>query len=154
MITSYDNANSIGNIEIPISFFEMIHNISMYLLLDDKHDLGRFSYYNRSDHWYHGSNNVDHPGIYHHWQIGIFGLLFAQVGSLFTKGKEMYDTFKKIESGDLSGIDESLISSIETDNTISLEDYDNEVSGIHKVVPLPTPLQKDKNLILKTNLPT
>jgi hypothetical protein len=157
MITSYENANAVGNVDIPLPFFEMIHNISMYLLLDDKHDLGRFSYYNRSDHWYHGNNNIHHPGIFHHWQIGILGLLFSSVGSLLVKGKEIYESFKKIESGDLSGIDDSLISSLETDNTISLEEYNNEISGIDKITPLtltPSPKPRDKKLILKTNLPT
>ncbi len=164
MITSYENANAVGNIDIPLPFFEMIHNISMYLLLDDKHDLGRFSYYNRSDHWYHGNNNIHHPGIFHHWQIGIFGLLFSSIGSLIVKGKEMYEGFKKIEGGDLSGLDQSLIDSLETDNTISLEEYNNEISDINKITPLtliptkpttkPRDKDKDKKLILKTNLPT
>lgn len=146
MITSYDKANAVGNIDIPISFFEMIHNISMYLLHDDKHDLGRFAYYDRTDHWYHGSNNIHHPGIFHHWQVAIVGLLFSQIGSLFYKGKEMYDSFKKIESGDLSDLDQSLIDTLETDNTISLEDYNEEVSDIK-------PVSKPKNLMIKANLP-
>lgn len=146
MITSYSQANSVGNIDIPISLFEMIHNISMYLLLDDKHDLGRFVYYDRTDHWYHGSNNIHHESPFHHWQIAILGLMFAQVGSLFVKGKEMFDSFKKIESGDLTGIDSSLIDSLE-DNTISLEEYKGEIADI-KSLPKET-----KKLTIKANLP-
>lgn len=159
MIVDYNTGNTVGNIEIPLSLFEMIHNVSMYLLLDDKHDLGRFAYYNRTDHWYHGNNNIDHPGVFHHWQIGIFGLLFSSIGSLLVKGREIYDNFKKIESGDLSGLDQSLIDSLETDNTISLDDYNSELSGIPKIISLREIQNKpetipDKKLILKTRLPT
>lgn len=150
MIVSYENANSVGDIDIPISFFEMIHNISMYLLHDDAHDLGFFSYYNRNSHYYQGKRSPDHPSPFHHYQIAIIGLLFAQVGSLFYKGKEMYDSFKKIEGGDLSDLDQSLIDTLETDNTISLDDYNNEVSDIKKINELPSP---KKNLLIKANLP-
>lgn len=150
MIVSYENANSVGNIDIPISFFEMVHNISMFLIMEDKKDLGRFQYFNRSDYYYYNKHSPNHESPWHHWQIGLIGLLFSHVGSLFYKGKEMYDSFKKIEGGDLSDLDQSLIDTLETDNTILLDDYNNEVSDIKKINELPSP---KKNLLIKANLP-
>lgn len=111
---------------LPMEFFEVIHNVSMYLLLDDAADIGRFSYYNRSDHWYHGSNNIHHPSPLHHWQVAIFGLLFSQIGSVVAKGVEMYQGYRKLENGDFSDLDPDIIDLVE-DNSIALEEYQDEV---------------------------
>jgi hypothetical protein len=117
----------------PMEFFEAIHNFSMYLILDDVHDLGRGQYYERIDHFYHGRKSPHHPSPFHHYQIGIAGLLFSQVGSLITKGMEMIDDYKKMESGDLSGLDDDIRNLIEGDNTIPLAEYQKEVSTLPKV---------------------
>ena len=72
--------------QLPTELFEVIHNISKFLILDDAHDVGRFQYYGRKDHWYHGRNNHDHPGLWHHWQIGMMGMIIAEVGAVAVKG--------------------------------------------------------------------
>jgi hypothetical protein len=127
----------------PMEFFEAVHNFSMYLILDDVHDLGRGQYYERIDHFYHGRKSPHHPSPLHHWQLGIAGLLFSQVGSLITKGIEMIDDYKKMESGDLSGLDDDIRNLIEGDNTIPLAEYQKEVATLPKVGEddLPDPLK-------------
>jgi hypothetical protein len=118
---------------VPMELFEMIHNFSMYLILDDVHDLGRGQYYERIDHFYHGKKSPHHPSPFHHYQIGIAGLLFSQIGSLLSKGMEMIDDYKKMESGDLSGLDDDVRKLVEGDNTIPLAEYQKEVSTLPKV---------------------
>ena len=131
------------DVKTPEQLFELIHNVSLYLLIDDKSDLGRFQYYGRDDHYYHGKHSPDHPSPFHHWQIGILGLIVSQLGSIMTKASEMYNTFQAVESGDYSAIDNDILEMAEDDNTISLEDYKNEVSSI--------PLQSDKEDLLFHN---
>jgi hypothetical protein len=118
---------------VPMELFEMIHNFSVYLLIDDKHDLGRGQYYDRIDHYYHGRKSPHHPSVLHHYQLGIAGLLFSQVGSLITKGIEMIDDYKKMESGDLSGLDDDIRNLIEGDNTIPINEYSEEIKDIPKL---------------------
>jgi hypothetical protein len=114
---------------LPMEIFEAIHNFSLYLILDDVHDLGRGQYYERIDHFYHGRKSPDHPSVLHHWQLGLAGLLVSQVGSLLTKGLELYSDYKKIESGDLRDMDPNIIDLLEEENTevIPLEEYKDEV---------------------------
>lgn len=91
---------------IPMEFWEMIHDFSMFLIVDDKHDLGHFSYWNRNDHYYRFKKSPNHPSPFHHYQIGILGLVLAQIGGLFSKAleikneltpqKEIPHKFKKI----------------------------------------------------------
>lgn len=129
-----DQANAANVIPIlPMHFFELVHDISMFLILDDKHDIGRTVYYNRSDHWYHGKNNVHHPSPWHHYQIGIMGLLVSQIGSIISKGMEMVGDYRKIEGGDLSGIDKDIIDLVEMDNVVPLDEYQDEVRTITPV---------------------
>jgi hypothetical protein len=82
---------------LPMEIFEAIHNFSLYLILDDVHDLGRGQYYERIDHFYHGRKSPDHPSVLHHWQLGLAGLLVSQVGSLLTKGLELYSDSLKTD---------------------------------------------------------
>src|SRR6476469_7051132 len=127
MITQRQLAEQAGFIKPPMEIFEIIHNVSMYLLVDDMHDLGRGQYYKRTDYYYHGKHSPDHPSPFHHWILGYFGILTSQIGSALLKGLEMYDDYKKIEGGDLSDLDEKIIELAEEDNTISLEEYKDEV---------------------------
>jgi len=116
-----------------MEIFEIIHNVSMYLLVDDMHDLGRGQYTKRTDYYYHGKHSPDHPSPFHHWILGYFGILTSQIGTALLKGLEMYDDYKKIEGGDLSDIDEKIIDLVEEDNTISLDEYSKEIDDIPKL---------------------
>lgn len=108
--------------------FELIHNVSMFLIMDDKDDLGRFTYYDRHEHWYQGKNSPHHPTPWHHWQIGAIGLLVSQIGALVSKGVEMYNDYKDVESGAINV--DSELGDVFSDNTIALEEYQKEVSEI------------------------
>lgn len=108
--------------------FELLHNISMFLIMDDKHDLGRFTYYDRHEHYYQGKHSPHHPTPWHHWQIGALGLMVSQIGALMSKGVEMYNDYKDAESGVVE-MDADLNAVFE-DNTISLESYKEEVSNL------------------------
>lgn len=114
----------------PTEIFELIHNFSMFLIKDDKHDIGQFIYYDRDSHYYHGKHSPDHPTAFHHWQIGLMGLVISQLGSLISKGSEMYSDYKKIENGDMSEIDPEIMNIMNDNNTISLDDYKQETSDI------------------------
>lgn len=133
MIIPREMAESVNNVKLPMEIFEILHNISLYLIEDDRADLGRFAYSDRVDHWYHGKNNIHHPGVMHHWILGLFGMLTAQVGSLALKGYEMYKDYKRIESGDYRDIDKSIMDLVEDNNTMPLEEYKNEVMAIAPV---------------------
>lgn len=75
--------------QIPLEFWEFLHDISLFLIVDDKHDLGHFTYYNRNDHYYRFKKSPHHPSPFHHWQIGIVGLVTAQLGGLLSKALEI-----------------------------------------------------------------
>ena len=124
---------------LPLELFEMIHNVSMFLILEDKKDIGRFQYYDRTDYYWKGRFSPDHPSPWHHYHVGIFGLLISQIGSVVAKGLEMFDTYRKIESGDLSEVDRDILDIMEVDNTISLDDYTKEVK---KILPTEEIVQK------------
>lgn len=130
MITSYDIGSQIGDLTIPMEFFELIHNLSMYLLLDDRLDVGHFAYTGRQFHYYHGKHSPDHPSIHHHWTLAVAGLIFSEVGSVVNKGVELFKSYQTIESGDLSSVDQSIIDLVEEDNTVSLDDFEKEVAII------------------------
>lgn len=67
---------------IPDEVFEIMHEFSVFLLKDDKHDLGYYRYYKRKGHYYMGKPAPNHPGMLHHWQVGMAGLIMAQLGGL------------------------------------------------------------------------
>lgn len=67
---------------IPDEVFEIMHEFSVFLLKDDKHDLGYYRYYKRKGHYYMGKPAPNHPGMLHHWQVGMAGLVMAQLGGL------------------------------------------------------------------------
>lgn len=74
---------------LPQEFWEMVHDISMFLVLDDKHDLGHFAYSNRNHHYYRGKKSPNHPQPFHHWQLGMIGIVVAQMGALISKALEI-----------------------------------------------------------------
>lgn len=86
-------AHQLTNIDIPMKFWEMLHEFSLFLLVDDKHDIGRFTYYNRDDHYYHFKHSPHHPTPFHHWQVGVVGLFVSQMGALVSKAMEMKREF-------------------------------------------------------------
>ena len=130
MIAPRSITEQIGLPKLPLELFEVIHNVSLYLLVDDKYDLGRGQYYNRSDHFYHGNFSPDHPSSLHHWILGYFGILTSQIGSAMVKAFEMFDDYNKLEKGDLSGIDKDIIDLVEEDTAIPLEDYKQELAHL------------------------
>lgn len=75
--------------QIPMEFWEMMHDFSMFLIVDDKHDLGRFSYYDRKGHFYRHAESPHHPSPFHHYQVGILGLFVSQVGAVVSKALEI-----------------------------------------------------------------
>lgn len=133
MIVDYSTGSTYGIPKIPLEFFEMIHNVSEYLLLDDKHDIGRFSYFNRTDYYWKGQYSPDHPSPLHHWYLGWIGMLFAQIGAIAMKGLEVADTYQKVQRGDMSEIDDEVLKMFE--EPMTLDDYKVSVSDI----PLESP---------------
>lgn len=91
---------------IPIELWEALHDISLFLIVDDQHDLGRFSYYGDESHYYRFQKRPDHPSPFHHYQLGILGLVVSQIGALFStvldikngmmEEKELPNRFHKI----------------------------------------------------------
>ncbi len=80
---------------VPIEFWEFIHELSMFFVIDDIHDLGKFSYWNRNDHYYKFKKSPHHPSPFHHWQVGVIGLFLAQMGAAITKALDMKDSFEE-----------------------------------------------------------
>lgn len=97
------------------------------MLLDDKHDIGRFSYYNRTDYYWKGKYSPDHPSPLHHWYFGWLGMLFAQIGAIAMKGLEVAQTYESVQRGDLSGIDAEVLEMFD-ETPVSLNDYNKEIS--------------------------
>ena len=79
--------------KIPIEFWEFIYELSTALIIDDVHDIGKFSYWNRHDHYYHFKKSPHHPSPFHHWQVGFFGAFIAQIGAAITKAMDMKESF-------------------------------------------------------------
>lgn len=137
MIAPRVMAESLGTLPIPLEFFEILHNISMFLIKDDISDLGRFRYTDRDDHYYKGRLSPHHNSTLHHWQIGAMGLFLSQIGSLMSVGMNVYNDYKKIETGDLSGIDDDIIDLLDDNNTITVDEYKEEVKEIPETSSLP-----------------
>jgi hypothetical protein len=132
VITSKElGERSVDKLPIPTEFFEIIHNISLFLLRDDISDLGRFSYYDREDHYYHGNKSTDHPSMMHHWQIGIVGLVVSQFGSLLNIGKDIYDDYKGMKEGRMN---DEVRRILDNDTSIPLDDYKAETSSLPIVI--------------------
>jgi hypothetical protein len=130
MIIERHISEKVGVLPVPMEFFEILHNISMFLINDDAGDVGHFRYHERDYHYYHGKQSPSHPGVMHHWQIGVCGLLISQLGSLLNLGMGVYEDYKKAEKGDVSDIDQDILDLVDSDNVISMEDYKEEVSAI------------------------
>ena len=95
---------------IPDEFFEVMHEFSVFLLKDDKHDLGYYRYYKRKGHYYMGKHSPDHPGMLHHWQVGMAGLIFAQLGGLLNLARNAVTSDEMVSSmGDGELYDESTV---------------------------------------------
>jgi hypothetical protein len=131
-------AESLGVLPVPLELFEILHNVSMFLIRDDARDLGRFRYRDRDDHYYRGRLAPHHRSTIHHWQIGVMGLFLSQIGSLMSVGMGVVDGYKKVvESGDMSEIDDDILGLIEDDNTITIDEYKEEVKEIPVSSSLP-----------------
>lgn len=59
------------------------------LIIDDKDDLGYFSYKGRNRHRYHGQNNPNHPLPFHHWQAGVMLLGLSQILTLASLARDV-----------------------------------------------------------------
>lgn len=95
---------------IPDEFFEVMHEFSVFLLKDDKHDLGYYRYYKRKGHYYMGKQSPDHPGMLHHWQVGMAGLIFAQLGGLLNLARNAVTSDEMVASmGEGELYDESTV---------------------------------------------
>ena len=112
---------------IPDEVFEIMHEFSVFLLKDDKHDLGYYRYYRRKGHYYMGQPAPDHPGMLHHWQVGMAGLIMAQLGGLINLARNAItstDMAENMPEGEL--YDESTV-------------IDLPESSVEEVPPVPTP---------------
>lgn len=128
VITSKEmGERSIDKIPIPTEFFEIIHNVSLFLLRDDISDIGRFTYYDRDDHYYHGNKSTDHPSMLHHWQFGIIGLVVSQFGSLLNIGKDIYDDYKGMKEGRMN---DDVRRILDNETSIPLEEYKEETAAL------------------------
>ena len=123
---------------IPDEVFEIMHEFSVFLLKDDKHDLGYYRYYRRKGHYYMGRPAPDHPGMLHHWQVGMAGLIMAQLGGLINLARNAItstDMAENMPEGEL--YDESTV-------IIDLPE-----SSVEEVPPVPMPslsMQQEEEL--------
>lgn len=62
---------------MPIARF--VDKLGEFLIADDKHDIGYYSYRNRNSHFYHGRKAPHHPSVMHHWQVGGLLMFGAQM---------------------------------------------------------------------------
>jgi hypothetical protein len=77
---------------MPQEILKLIHNFGYSMLLDDKHDIGKFSYSNRPGY-------PPHPSGIHHWYIGAAMMTLAQVGGMLQKMKEFMEVGLEAGSG-------------------------------------------------------
>ena len=115
---------------VPDEVFEIMHEFSVFLLKDDKHDLGYYRYYRRKGHYYMGRPAPDHPGMLHHWQIGMAGLIMAQLGGLINLARSA------ITSSDMA---ENMPDSELYDESTVIDLPDSSVHETETVPPVPTP---------------
>jgi hypothetical protein len=113
---------------VPDEVFEIMHEFSVFLLKDDKHDLGYYRYYKRKGHYYMGRPAPDHPGMLHHWQIGMAGLIMAQLGGLINLARNaIANPAESMEESEL--YDESTV----------IDLPESSVSESETAPPVPTP---------------
>ena len=145
MIVDYNTGASYDMPKIPIEFFEMVHNISKFLLLDDRHDIGRFSYRNRTDYYWKGTYSPDHISPLHHWYLGWIGMIVAQIGAITMKGLEVAQTYDKVNRGNMSDVDSDVLAMFkDDDDSIALDDYKEELYNLpFSETALPEPVQPD-----------
>lgn len=123
---------------IPDEVFEIMHEFSVFLLKDDKHDLGYYRYYRRKGHYYMGRPAPNHPSMLHHWQIGIGGLILAQLGGLLNLARNAMTSNDMVEQmGEGELYDESTV-------------IDLPESAVHEV---PTPPLTNHEMIVE-DIPT
>lgn len=67
---------------------ESLYNVGEFLLRDDAHDIGHFSYRNRP-HYYHGKLEKDHPSPFHHWYLGVALMFVGQLLGTFATLSDM-----------------------------------------------------------------
>lgn len=120
---------------IPDEIFELMHEFSLFLLKDDKSDIGYYKYFKRNGHYYHGVKSMNHPSMIHHWQIGIAGLIVAQIGGLINMARdsmngEIPDDEPLFEESQIIDLDESHVH-YEDKKPAALPDLD---------IPLPPPI--------------
>jgi hypothetical protein len=115
---------------VPDEVFEIMHEFSVFLLKDDKHDLGYYRYYKRKGHYYMGRPAPDHPGMLHHWQIGMAGLIMAQLGGLINLARNaITNPAESMEESEL--YDESTVIDLPS-SSVSEEE-------VETAPPVPTP---------------
>lgn len=68
----------------PEEILKLMHNFGYALLKDDAHDIGFLRYVNRRGY-------PNHPGIIHHYPLGIALMTIAQLGGMVSKMKEFME---------------------------------------------------------------
>lgn len=76
------------------------------MLYDDRHDIGYFQYWGRSDHYYNGRHAPDHPLPTHHWQGAVFGMIFAQLGAMCSQLKDICTVMSSMSDDDPDLLDD------------------------------------------------
>jgi hypothetical protein len=89
----------------PEQVCRMFYNMGYLMMKDDRHDLGKFAYYNQP-HYYNGRKVNHHPSPLHHWPLGIGFMTLGQIGGMFCKVQEMMTTVEMDENGDVIEIEE------------------------------------------------
>jgi hypothetical protein len=85
----------------PKGILKLIHDFGYSMLLDDRHDIGRFSYTDRPGY-------PPHPSGIHHWYMGALLMIAAQLGGMASKMKEFMEAGMEIAGGlPLSGLAEA-----------------------------------------------
>lgn len=66
----------------------MLHDLGEMMVLDDKSDVGHFTYRNRKYHTYHGKRAPHHSSPIHHWQLGGLFMIIGQLAAMVEVAKE------------------------------------------------------------------
>lgn len=96
---------------LPIPFItldqaEMLNNLAVSLIEDDRHDIGYTTYRNRNSHYYHGKRSPNHDSPWHHWQIGGILYIISQIAGAIALTHEMHQ-------GEAEGNEEIVNSNLE-----------------------------------------
>jgi len=81
---------------LPIPFItldqaEMLNNLAVSLIEDDRHDIGYTTYRNRNSHYYHGRKSPNHESPWHHWQIGGILYIISQIAGAIALTREIQE---------------------------------------------------------------